>query len=143
MRKYVVSTLTGIGAATVLFGFYLLLMRVLTGSFDASWTQFTTLWYFMIPLIVGFGIQVGLYRHLREHLRTSNKRMMTFSSTTSTVSMVACCAHHLTDILPFLGIAIFSTLLIQFQKPILIIGIVSNVFGIFLLVRHIRSISNR
>jgi len=43
--------------------------------------------------------------------------------------MIACCAHHLTDVVPILGLSALSIWLVNFQTPLLAIGIVSNAAG--------------
>ena len=59
-----------------------------------------------IPLVLGFGIQVALYTILKKHLfmpiqNTGASGVITGASgATSTMAMVACCAHHIADVLP-------------------------------------------
>lgn len=137
MRKYFVSASSGLAAAFGLLGFYFITMRIFTGSWTVAWSQFKQLWYYMIPLTTGFGIQVGLFTYLKKYFDYKKNRLIAANSTTSTLAMIACCTHHLTDILPFLGLTVLSSLLIQFQKPILFLGIISNGVGIILLVRRI------
>src|SRR3990172_3409564 len=63
----------------------------------------------VIPIILGFGVQVGLYTILKKQLfvpmtSTGPSTALTgVSGATSTVAMVACCAHHVADVLPLLG----------------------------------------
>ena len=59
---------------------------------------------------------------------------MAGNTSTSTLGMIACCAHHLTDILPILGLSFLTALLIQYQKVILLVAIASNLSGIFYLI---------
>lgn len=72
-------------------------------SLEHAFEDFVLLWYWMVPLIVGFGIQVGLFTYLRgapvRHGTLGSGGVAT-SGSVSTVAMVACCAHHLTDVLP-------------------------------------------
>src|SRR3989344_2935583 len=122
MRKYLPSIIAGLGATLALLLFYSLTMRFLAGSWYAAVSQFEKLWYFMIPLTIGFGIQVSLYFHLRTIMKnTASKNIMAANTTTSTIGMIACCAHHLTDVLPILGLSALSIFLVNFQTPILII----------------------
>jgi hypothetical protein len=44
--------------------------------------------------------------------------------------MVACCAHHLTDVLPVIGLAGAATLLATYQDVLLLLGVLSNVVGV-------------
>src|SRR5512135_1625971 len=64
------------------------------------------------PIILGFGVQVALYVILKKRLFIPVDRigpssvknifgvMTGASGATSTIAMVACCAHHVTDVLP-------------------------------------------
>ena len=56
----------------------------------------------------------------------------------SSVSMVACCAHHLTDILPLLGLAGLSLFLTRYQTWLIGVGIISNFLGVVYLIKQIR-----
>lgn len=136
MDNRIKSILIGILSSFGILAFYFLTMRILGGSWYASFSQFEKLWYYMIPLSLGFGVQVGLYVSLKNTLKkkASNKVMMA-NSTTSTVGMIACCAHHLTDVSPIIGLSAVSVFLIQFQIPLLILGIVSNIMGIVYLLK--------
>ncbi len=119
-----------------LLSFYAATMRLLAGSWQAVYSQFQSLWYYMLPLAIGFGIQVGLYTDIKQiNQNKGSGALMAGNTTTSTIGMVACCAHHLTEILPIIGLSALSTLLINYQIPILIIGIASNIFGIIYLLR--------
>ncbi|MFZ2202319.1 MAG: hypothetical protein WAV56_02870, partial [Microgenomates group bacterium] len=68
----------------------------------------------------------------------STPSMMTAANTgMSGVSMVACCAHHLTDVLPLFGLAGLSLFLTRYQVWLLGVGIASNFVGIVYLLRQI------
>jgi hypothetical protein len=59
------------------------------------------------------------------------------STGTSTAAMLACCAHHLVDILPIVGAAGAAALLNTYKIPMLWLGIVMNLFGVIYLLRKI------
>lgn len=147
-RSKIFSLAIGLLAAAGLFLFYSLTMRLLAGSWAAAWWQFRELWYLMTPLIAGFGVQIGLFSYIKflssgpapsarstSRVRIEPKRRVVSangvaaSSATSTVSMIACCAHHATDFIPILGLSALSLWLVNFQKPLLILGILSNLAG--------------
>jgi hypothetical protein len=44
--------------------------------------------------------------------------------------MVACCAHHATDILPVLGLSAFATILAEYKTPFMLAGLAGNAGGI-------------
>ena len=115
--------LYGLVATFILLGLYTATMTLLSGI-DATIEQFQALWYLMVPLALGFGMQVALYT----------------GGTSAGVSMLACCVHHATDTLPFLGLAGVSIFLVQYQKPILLASITINAIGILIMLNHTRNI---
>ncbi len=87
-------------------------------------------WYLLILLIGGFGFQVGLFTYLKSAISCSTTVV---SGSVSGVSMILCCSHYLLNILPFLGAIIGASALISLSEYIphfLVLGVVSNVFGI-------------
>lgn len=137
------SSLWSLIGTTGLLLFYFLTMRILAGSWETAFSQFEKLWYLMVPLAIGFGVQIGLFVNLKEIMKNnlSSKRLMAASTTTSTVGMVACCAHHLTDVLPILGLSALSVFLVSYQIPILMAGIILNLLGIVYHINIVRKIS--
>ncbi|OGG13084.1 hypothetical protein A2875_00535 [Candidatus Gottesmanbacteria bacterium RIFCSPHIGHO2_01_FULL_46_14] len=113
-------------------------MTLLSG-WAAAVEQFLALWYLMIPLAIGFGIQVGLYTKMKATLRS--KSMMTTSGATSGAAMLACCAHHATDVLPFLGLSGISIFLTRYQAPLLLGSIGINSIGICIMHKHLKRIT--
>ena len=94
--------------------------------------QFAAFWYFIVALALGFGIQVGLYSYLRQlvGLQGVSGKVVAASGTTSTATMIACCAHYLVNILPVLGITGFITLVAQYQIQLFWLGLAFNLGGI-------------
>lgn len=100
--------------------------------------------WIVIPIILGFGIQAALYSILRWKLflplnfqkpGNSIKSLgsdvsVGTSGTTSTIAMAACCAHHVTDVLPILGLTAAATFLAKYRLPLMIVGLGTTVFGI-------------
>ncbi|HEX6384735.1 MAG TPA: hypothetical protein VF177_08710, partial [Anaerolineae bacterium] len=66
--------------------------------------------WIVIPIIIGFGLQAALYIILKKRLfvpvtHTGASGPLTGAGGgMSTLAMVACCAHHVTDVLPILGL---------------------------------------
>jgi hypothetical protein len=66
---------------------------------------------YVLPIILAFGVQAGLYSVIRFRLygpvQTAGMSgvMMGSSGGTSATAMVACCLHHATNVLPILGIS--------------------------------------
>jgi hypothetical protein len=52
------------------------------------------------------------------------------SGGTSTAAMVACCAHHVTDVLPLLGLSAAATFLAEYRIPFMLVGLATNLIGI-------------
>lgn len=114
----------------------LLVIYFVVVSFISGWNfalyQFSSFWYFIVTLAVGFGIQIGLYTFLKKityHEKTSGK-MVAVSGTTSTAAMVSCCAHYLVNILPILGVAGIVSFIAQYQIRLFWFGIAVNLLGI-------------
>ena len=53
-------------------------------------------------------------------------------------SMIACCAHHLSDILPLIGVAGLSAFLVESQFFFIILGVMSNIVGITIMLETIQ-----
>lgn len=95
----------------------------------------------VIPIIMGFGVQMALYVILKKRLFVPivhtgpSGKLAGASGTTSTIAMVACCAHHVTDVLPVLGLTAASAFLAEYRIAFMVIGLGMTLFGIgFMLV---------
>jgi hypothetical protein len=126
---------TGMGGALVLTLVYLGIVSV-AESFQHAVQLFWQDRWIVIPIIVGFGVQTALYTILRkrlfipvENVGPSGKFMGT-GGATSTVAMVACCAHHITDALPILGLTAASTFLAKYQTAFMLLGLGTTMLGI-------------
>ena len=104
--------------------------------------------WIVIPIILGFGVQIALYTILRKRLfvpvmNTGSTGALTGASgTTSTLAMVACCAHHVADVLPILGLTAAATFLANYQTAFMLVGLGTTLVGItvmlFILIRERR-----
>jgi hypothetical protein len=122
------SILAAAGLVVVYVG-----LLALANSLEHALGEFQRLWYWMVPLILGFAAQVGLFAYARTATRgegSVHARGVAASGGTSTLSMVACCAHHLTDVLPLIGLAGAAMFLAQYQNLFLLLGVLSNVVGL-------------
>jgi len=125
------SILYGMLASAILLGVYFVVLTLVSGwSFAQS--QFSAYWYFIISLVVGFGIQIALYQYLkgRVHSGQGMGKVVGVSGTTSTAAMISCCAHYLVNLVPILGITGLATFVAQYQIKIFWIGLAFNVFGV-------------
>ena len=103
---------------------------------------------FVIPIMLGFGAQVGLYTVLKKGLYlpapvAGGGAATATSGGVSTVAMVACCAHRVADVLPIVGLTAAAAFLANWKVPFLAVGLVSNVFGIGFMLREIMKARRR
>lgn len=97
---------------------------------------------FVIPIILGFGTQVGLYTLLKKGLYMPVPVPAGGATTAagggmSTMAMVACCAHHVTDVLPLVGLTATATFLANWKIPFMVVGLLTNLIGIAIMIRTI------
>ena len=111
-------------------------MTLLSG-FAAAIEQFQALWYLMVPLAVGFGIQVGLYAKLKQAIQQKTQGALAAGGTSAGVGMLACCAHHAADVLPVLGLSAAAMLIDRYQVPFLMASLLINLIGIAVMWRHL------
>ena len=131
LKPVIYGILAGLGVLL----FYIGVLSLFQGS-DFAFSQFSRLWYWIVPLAIGFGTQIGLYTSIR-HTALLNAEV-TASGTISGGSMVACCSHFLLNIIPIVGFSGLAAFLMTYQKAIFGIGILSNIVGITLLLNHKR-----
>ncbi len=137
LKKHII---TGFIAGIVLLALYASILILAQGASHAL-EQTASLWYWLLALIVGFGTQVGLFSFIRQGLRERRKSLMAGLATSGGVSagsMVACCAHHLSDVLPLLGISGLSAFLVNYQLFFIILGVMANVVGITIMLETIQ-----
>jgi hypothetical protein len=138
--RYRWPILIGFIGAIALFSVYLLIVTIAQGWQHAIELLGQDAWL-VIPITIGFGSQVGLYTYLRGMLRQgsrSSKMMMGVGGGTSTAAMVACCAHHLADVLPLLGLSAATSFLTAYKIPFMLVGLSMNLIGIVVILRTIR-----
>lgn len=134
------SIIAGFAGAAALFAFYFLLLALLSGSWWHPVDDLIAFKYWIGALLAGFGIQVGLYHHIRSvaRLKGSGGKAAAAGTGASTTAMIACCAHHLADVLPLVGLAGVALFLSEYKAVFMAIGILSNLVGITFMTRHIR-----
>ncbi|MBI4367693.1 MAG: hypothetical protein HY543_12860 [Deltaproteobacteria bacterium] len=118
-------------ATLAMLGIYFSVLTLVSG-WDFTVSQFSEFWYYVLPLALGFGIQMGLYVYLRRRLahHHTGGKMIVASGATSTGAMLACCTHYLANILPVIGAAGAITLVAQYQVELFWIGLAFNLAGI-------------
>ena len=124
-----------VGISILLYGIQFIGMLDILGP----WYFFLSRWYFIMPLILGFGIQLGIFRAI--HMKTKMRSGMVIASGgVSSGSMLACCLHNFTALIPLLGFAGIAAFFAEFQDYIFSISIAVNLFGIFYLWRKYKKI---
>ncbi len=121
-----------IGMLVILFN--ISIASLAEGSFGKGYQVFLTngIFVYLIPLAVG--VQMGLFRYHRnmtaEKKLFGSEKVGITGSVTSSLTMLACCLHHVSDLLPAVGfILATSSFLIQYKDTIIIIGLLANVAG--------------
>ena len=90
----------------------------------------------VLPIVIGFGIQVALYTILKKRLYLpvastgAGGPLVGASGATSTVAMVACCLHHAVDVLPIVGLTAAATFLAQYRTAFMLVGLGTTLSGI-------------
>lgn len=128
-----------IGILVILFN--LSIASIAEGSLQEGYQVFLSngIFIYLIPLAVG--IQMGLFRYHR-NITAGNmagtEKMGMAGSATSTLAMVACCLHHVSDLLPAVGFLIAtSSFFTEYKDAIIIIGLLANLAGSIYIARAI------
>ena len=127
------------GSIGLLIIYFVILAWV--NSFSHALEQFSQMWYWILILVTGFGIQLGLYSYVRQNIRqkaSGATAEIVAAGGISTGSMIACCAHHITDVLPIIGLSAAAVFLVKYQLPFILLGIFSNLVGITMMLHIIQ-----
>lgn len=130
----------GMIAAAVLAVFYIVVVWGASGSFGHLTGQIARDWYLLIPIIVGFGLQVGLVVELRRRhqIRGTAAAAGAAGAGSSTVGMIACCAHHIADLAPFIGATGAAAFLTDYRIAFMVGGLGVNAVGVGVAWRRLR-----
>ena len=135
MKRFIIPFAAFLLGSALIASFYIGILTWAQG-WDYASSQFIRDRWYVIPIILGFGIQAALYSILRFRLFipvTSTGHagsMIGASGGTSATAMVACCIHHVTDVLPILGLSAAASFLTRYQRPFMLIGLAMNLIGI-------------
>jgi len=127
LRPLAIGTLAFLAMLGIYFG-----VLTLVSGWDFTVSEFAKFWYYVLPLALGFSIQMGLYVYLRQRLahHHTGGKMVVASGATSTGAMLACCTHYLTNVLPIIGAAGLVTFAAQYQVELFWLGLAFNAAGI-------------
>lgn len=128
----------GLLAGLALVGLYLGLVTWAQGFGHAR----ELLWddrYFVAGIAGGFGLQAGLFVYVRRLLsrrgRSSAAAVTATGTGTSSAAMIACCAHHVADALPLLGLSGAAIFLNDYRIPLMAAGLAVNAAGVAFMAR--------
>ncbi len=127
------SVLYGLLAGFGLLIFYLSVLSIFQGI-EFAFLNLRSLWYFIFPLAIGFGIQIGLYSSIKHNAMINGVAGGTGGIAGG--SMIACCSHFLLNLIPIVGISGLATILMGYQKWFLGVGIIANIIGIIFMLNH-------
>lgn len=122
----------GVGASVLLLAVFFTVLGV-AESWAHAWERFDAQSPWLGLLAAGFGIQSGLFWHIRQQMhlrRAQGLASVAASGGISGGAMVVCCLHHGTDVLPFLGLSALAPFLAQYQPFFLAVGLASSLWGI-------------
>jgi hypothetical protein len=135
VKRFLIPLAAFLLGSAFIASFYIGILTWAQG-WDYASSQFVRDRWYVVPILLGFGVQAALYSILRFRLFipiTSTGHtgaMMGTSGGTSATAMVACCIHHVTDVLPILGLSAAASFLTRYQRPFMLVGLAMNLIGI-------------
>ena len=131
------SVRAGVLAAAGLTAFYTVVVGWASGL-DHLATQAKADWYYLVPIIGGFGTQIALLVELRQRRRARVEQATAGAGAgASAVGMVACCAHHLADVAPIVSVSGAAVFLTDYRVELMLSGIAINFIGVAVAARHL------
>ena len=129
----------GVLASAALAAFYVAVVWGASRSFGHLADQARSDWYYLLPIVGGFGLQVALVAELRARHRLHRAEAAAggAGAGASTAGMIACCAHHLADLAPFVGATGAAAFLTDYRIPFMVVGIGVNAAGIAVAARRL------
>ena len=138
MKRYLLPLGAFVFGSILIASIYFSILTWAQGWEYAS-NQFSLNRWYVVPIWIAFGTQAALYAILRFRLfvpttSTSNTgALIGTSGGTSVTAMVACCLHHVTDVLPILGLSAAATFLTRYQRPFMLVGLGTEIIGIIVM----------
>lgn len=128
----------GFGGMLVLTGIYFGIVSLAESPSHATELFLEDRWI-VLPIILGFGIQVALYVILKKRLFLPVSDVGPSGALTgagggvSATAMVACCAHHVSDVLPLVGLTAAATFLAEYRLAFMFVGLGTTILGILVM----------
>jgi hypothetical protein len=135
LRRFLLPAAAGLAGSLLLTGLYFAIVSLAESpshALELFWEDRAI----VLPIILGFGVQVALYTVLKKRLfvpvaHTGPSGALTGASGgMSAAAMVACCAHHVADVLPLVGLTAAATFLAEYRIPFMIVGLGTTLGGI-------------
>lgn len=137
-KRFLLPTVSGLVGALTLTGIYFGIVSLAESPVHALDLFWEDRWI-VLPIILGFGIQVALYVVLKKRLFIPIADIGPSGALTgagggvSATAMVACCAHHLTDVLPLIGLTAAATFLAEYRLAFMLMGLGTTIIGIIVM----------
>jgi hypothetical protein len=133
------SVVAGLVGAIALLGLYLAIISLAQGV-PHAFEQLAADAPFVGLIATGFGTQVALFVELRavDRRHRAAAAVTAAGTGTSVAAMLACCAHHVVDLLPLVGLSAAAAFLNQYKTPLLLLGLAMNLLGIVVIARQLR-----
>ena len=122
--------------------FYVVVVALASGSGGHLVDQMRQDWLYLVVILTGFGVQVALLSELR-HRRALQPELAAVGgagATAAGVGMVACCAHHLAELVPLVGMSGAAVFLTDYRAPIMLVGVAVNLTGVFFAARALAKV---
>lgn len=135
MRRYLIPMIAFFVGTSIIVAIYFGILIWAQGWDSAVEVFLPNRWY-IIPIWISFGAQAALYSILRFRLfvpvtsTAPTGAVMGTSGGTSVAAMVACCLHHVSDVLPVIGLSAAATFLTRYQRPFMLVGLTMNLVGV-------------
>ena len=125
------SIRSGLLAGSGLAAFYVIVVGWASGVQHLA-TQARSDWVYLTLIVAGFGTQIALLVELRHRRsqRPADQATAGAGAGASAISMVACCAHHIADLAPIIGISGAAAFLTDYRVPFMVVGIAINAVGV-------------
>lgn len=132
------SARAGLLAAAALGVFYAAVVALASGAEHLA-DQARADWPYLSLIVAGFGTQVALLVELRHRRRVRRLEQAAAGAGVGSgaVGMVACCAHHLADLAPVVGLSGAATFLTDWRLEFMLAGIAVNAVGIAVAARRL------
>ena len=135
LRRFLLPAAVGLAGSLLLTGQYFAIVSLAESpshALELFWEDRAI----VIPIILGFGVQAALYTVLKKRLFVPVQHTGPSGALTgagggvSAAAMVACCVHHVTDVLPLVGLTAAATFLAEYRIPFMIVGLGTTLGGI-------------